>query len=391
VLETRDGVILVGTAHILASSVREVEQTIRTVRPSRVLVELDPARLKALRDPEAWQNTDVFQVIRQKKQHLFLLQLYLASMQAQMGRETGVPPGTDMLRAVQVAEEVGAEVVLIDRDIAVTLRRGFGGMGLWARLRLFWKVWMELLTPTDPEAPPPNLDEILRSDAITEMTEQFAQFAPSVKTALIDERDEFMASHVREQAAKTKAEGGTLVAVVGAGHLKGMGRWMDHPEEIPPRERLLTPPPKRFPWGTVLGLLIPIAIAAWIGWQLYQGHTEQVRGALTLWIVLHVLLAGLGAGLALGHPLAVLTGAVAAPFTSILPTGIKSGWLAGLVQAKVRTPKVKDFQGIKHVKTLGDFWRNGVVRVLTVTTLCILGSEAASILAIIFVARGIGL
>ncbi|MCA1819276.1 MAG: TraB domain-containing protein [Halobacteriales archaeon] len=101
-IETRDGITLIGTAHILQSSVREVEETLRRIRPARVLVELDPARLKALRDPEGWQNTDIFRVLKEKKQHLFLLQLYLAAMQAQMGRETGVSPGADMLRAVPV-------------------------------------------------------------------------------------------------------------------------------------------------------------------------------------------------------------------------------------------------------------------------------------------------
>ncbi|MCA1819275.1 MAG: TraB/GumN family protein [Halobacteriales archaeon] len=209
-----------------------------------------------------------------------------------------------------------------------------------------------------------------------------------MKTALIDERDEFMASHIREQAAKARVDGGAVVAVVGAGHLNGIGRWLDHPKEIPPRERLLAPPPKRFPWGTVIGLAIPVAIALWLAWELYQGHTEKVTKGLWLWVVLHFVLAGLGALLAFGHPLAVLTGAAAAPLTSILPVGVRSGWIAGFVQAKLRKPKVKDFQEIKHVETFGQFWKNGVVRILMVTSLTILGSEAASIVAGIMIAKG---
>ena len=101
-------VTLVGTAHVAASSVRAVEEAIRTKRPKQVLVELDPRRLEALKDPEGWQKTDIVRVIREGKQHLFLLQLYLAAVQSRMGRETGVAPGAELLRAVQVAEEVGA-------------------------------------------------------------------------------------------------------------------------------------------------------------------------------------------------------------------------------------------------------------------------------------------
>ena len=195
------GVTLVGTAHVAASSVAEVESTIRARHPAKVLVELDPRRLEALKDPEAWRKTDVIKIIREGKQHLFLLQLYLASMQAQMGRDTGVQPGAELLRAVQVADEVGAQVVLIDRDISITLKRGFGALGFWARLRLFWHLWMELMTPAAAEdGKKLDVEGLLKSDAITAMTEEFARVAPPIKAALIDERDDYMASHIAEQA-----------------------------------------------------------------------------------------------------------------------------------------------------------------------------------------------
>jgi pheromone shutdown-related protein TraB len=387
-LEEREGITLVGTAHILASSVKEVEETIRAKRPARVLVELDPSRLKALQDPEAWQNTDIIRVLRERKQYLFLLQLYLAAMQAQMGRGTGVAPGSDMLRAVQVAEEVGAEVVLIDRDVAITLKRGFGSMGVWARLRLFYKVWMELLTPADPDAPPPDLERILESDAITEMTEQFARFAPTVKTALIDERDAFMASHIREQAEKARAEGTHVVAVVGAGHLKGITRWLDGPEGMPPREMLAQKPPRRFPWATTISIALSLGILVLIGWRVSEDGGQTLQDALVLWIVVHFIFAGLGALIAFGHPLAILTGAASAPFTSLIPI-IRSGYLAGFVQAKMSTPKVRDFQDIKRIETFGQFWRNGVVRVLTVMSMTVMGSYTAKGVIVLLFALGV--
>jgi pheromone shutdown protein TraB len=405
VIETlRDGVVVVGTAHVSATSVAEVESTIRAQRPRKVLVELDPARLKALQDPDAWLNTDIFRILREKKHHMFLLQLYLAAMQAQMGRDTGVAPGSELLRAVQVADEVGAEVVLIDRDVGITLRRGFGAMGFWARLRLFWKFWTQLLTPAE-EGPEPTVEDLLKNDAITQMTEEFAKFAPVIKTALIDERDDFMASHIVEQARLAGLEGPAaadaatrgaaarprgIVAVVGAGHMAGIKARLADPARIPERALLLQPPPRRFPLAMVLGLALPLALAVWLGYLALHGHAEQVVGFLYLWVFLHMALAGLGALLARGHPAAILTGALAAPITSILPVGVKSGWLAGLVQAKLRTPKVKDFQAIKHIQTFGQFWGNGIVKILTVTSLTILGSEAASIVAgILFVKGGL--
>lgn len=380
VIETLPGgVTVVGTAHVSPTSVAEVEATIRAQRPRQVLVELDPARLKALRDPEAWQNTDIIQVLRQKKQHLFLLQLYLAAMQGSMGRETGVAPGTELLRAVEVAEEVGAEVVLIDREVSITLKRGFGAMGGWARLRLFWNVWMQIFTPGKGEGPV-DVEKMLQQDAITEMTEQFARFAPVVKVALIDERDAFMASHIQERAPH-----GPLVAVVGAGHLAGIRSHLRSPASIPPRDGLLALPRKRFSVAKALAYALPLLIAGALAYYIINGQAEDFKNALLAYVLFTGIGAGLGATLALGHPISILVAAVAAP-TKILHAPIASGWFAGFAEAKLRTPKVADFQSIKHIETFGEFWRNGVVRVLLVTALTNLGAMVGNVLTGLYIA-----
>jgi pheromone shutdown-related protein TraB len=383
VIETLPGgITVVGTAHISASSVAEVESTIRAQRPRQVLVELDPGRLKALRDPEAWQNTDILQILKQKKQHMFLLQLYLSAMQSSMGRETGVAPGTELLRAVEVAEEVGAEVVLIDREVSVTLKRGFGAMGGWARLRLFWNVWMQVFTPGTGEAV--DVEKMLQQDAITQMTEQFAKFAPVIKVALIDERDAFMASHIRERAAQ-----GPLVAVVGAGHLAGIRRHLGEPKSIPPREDLLTLPRKRLTVGKVIGYALPLVIAGGLAYFILNGHIEDFKRGIWAYLIFTAAGAGIGAALALGHPLSILTAAIAAP-TKVLHGPIASGWIAGFVEAKLRTPKVADFQAIKQIETFGEFWRNGVVRILLVTALTNLGAIVGDVLAAGYIVKTLG-
>jgi pheromone shutdown-related protein TraB len=272
-IEEVAGAVIVGTAHVSATSVAHVEEAIRKHRPARVLVELDPARRKALEDPDAWQRTDLVKVIREGKQHLFLLQLYLAAMQAQMGRETGVAPGGEMLRAIKVAAEVGAEVVLIDRDVSVTLRRGFGAMGFWSRARLFWKVWMEVLTPAQSSERPASVDDLLKTDAITKMTEDFARFAPAIKVALIDERDDYMASHIRDAVVA----GGGVVAVVGAGHVPGIRTRLIGQSAISPRSELEQPPPPRLTAGKVLGWGIPLLLVAGFVWIGYTADWDDLR------------------------------------------------------------------------------------------------------------------
>jgi pheromone shutdown-related protein TraB len=377
--ELRGGVILVGTAHVAASSVAEVEQTIRGRRPARVLVELDPRRLEALKDPEAWQRTDIVRIIRDGKQHLFLLQLYLASVQAQMGRETGVAPGAELLRAVQVADEVGAEVVLIDRDIAITLKRGFGNLGFWTRMRLFYNLWAEVMTPAAAERGKLDVEALLKSDAITQMTEEFARVAPPIKVALIDERDEYMASHIAEQAAR----GGPLVAVVGAGHMPGIKARLasNTPPTAATRAVLDEAPPKRLTVGKVVGWAIPIAIVAFFVYLAVTGRFVELREQALAFILITGGLSALGCILALGHPVAVVVAFVAAPIGVLHPL-LATGWFAGLAQAWVRKPTVADFQAIKQIVTMRQFWANGVVRVLLVTALTNVGAMVSTAIVI---------
>jgi pheromone shutdown-related protein TraB len=378
--ELPGGITLVGTAHVAASSVLEVEEAIRTRRPSRVLVELDPRRLEALRDPEAWQKTDIVRVIREGKQHLFLLQLYLGSVQAQMGRETGVPPGAELLRAVQVADEVGAEVVLIDRDIGVTLKRGFGALGFWMRIKLFYQLWAEVMTPVAAEQGKLDVEGLLKSDAITQMTEEFARVAPPIKVALIDERDDYMASHIAEQAPG--APGG-VVAIVGAGHLPGIKRRLASaaPPTVEARKSLDQPPPKRVTAGTVIGWAIPAAIVAFFVYLALTGRFAELREQALSFVLITGSLSALGAALALGHPLAIVVAFVAAPIGVLHPL-LATGWFSGLTQAWVRKPTVADFQAVKRIATFRQFWANGVVRVLLVTALTNVGAMVSTAIVI---------
>lgn len=371
----QDGLVVVGTAHVSARSVADVEQTIRKHKPAKVLIELDERRYEALRDPERWQNTDIVEILRQKKQHMFLLQLYLANMQARVGRETGSKPGAEMMRAIEVADEIGAEVMLIDRDVGITLRRGFGAMGFFQRLRLFWNVWSEVLTPTKSDGTT-DVDAMLETDAITAMTEEFAAFAPEIKNSLIDERDAYMATHIHEQHQRA----GSVVAVVGAGHLPGIERHLAAAGDMPWRFHLDQEPAKKFQVGKLIAWVLPIAIiGAFVG-LLAQGEYGALKEAVAWWVIVNGGLSALGAAIAFGHPLSIIVAFIAAPITSINPT-LAAGWFAGLTEAKMRTPTVRDFQAIQAIETLRDFWRNGVVRIILVTALANVGSSIGTFVA----------
>lgn len=126
-------------------------------------------------------------------------------------------------------------------------------------------------------------------------------------------------------------------------------------------------PPKSI-WGKVIGWGIPIAIIALVCATFLSSHSagwEQIQS----WILWNGTLSALGTLLAGGHPLSILTAFVAAPITSLNPL-LAAGWFAGLVEASVRKPKVKDFENLtEDVNSVKGMWKNRVTRILLVVIL----------------------
>jgi len=210
-------------------------------------------------------------------------------------------------------------------------------------------------------------------DVLTTMMEEIGKFAPSVKRVLIDERDEFLAKRILLSAKK-----GRVVAVVGAGHLKGVKAALERPvEDLPKFASLSEVPERKIPWGTLFGWSVPLLLFWIVAYQGLQGNLERAGYALGLWWLVHGIGAGLGAALARGHPYSILTAAAVAGFTAIHPT-LAAGWFAGLAEAKVRTPTVADFERLQAWDTFGELFRNPVWRVLFVTALTNVGSSIAT-------------
>src|SRR5690606_26793464 len=129
-------IYLIGTAHVSQKSVEEVERVIQEIRPDTVCVELDEQRHRMLVDQDAWKKLDIFQVIRQKRVLFLLSSLALGAYQRKLGEKLGVSPGAELLAGVKAAEEVGAQVVLADRDVQATLKRTWANLSFWDKLQM---------------------------------------------------------------------------------------------------------------------------------------------------------------------------------------------------------------------------------------------------------------
>ncbi|MCK5680000.1 TraB/GumN family protein, partial [bacterium] len=90
-------IYLVGTAHVSQKSVTEVEETIRSLKPDTVAVELCPPRYQSMTQREHWEKMDIIKVIKEKKALFLLAQLILSAFYRRLGKQLGVQPGAEMM------------------------------------------------------------------------------------------------------------------------------------------------------------------------------------------------------------------------------------------------------------------------------------------------------
>jgi pheromone shutdown-related protein TraB len=376
-VNVNDNIILIGTAHISKESVEEVRQAIEKYKPNVVAVELCQSRYKALTEKERWENTPVTQLLRSNRAYLILAQTFLASIQRRLGKEYGVEPGSEMLAACDEAKKQNLEIALVDRDITITLKRAWRKMGIREKLRVGWEFLKGMVGFDEEELDELDLEELMKQDVITAMMQEFGEFAPSAADVLIHERDTYISKKILEASAK-----GRVVAVVGAGHINGIKDHLEHKDELPTD---LTPleevPKKRINMTKVVAVAIPtifFALMAYIVVTTGENAWNSIANLFLWWFLLHGCLAAIGAVSARCHPLSIGVAFIADPFTSFQPF-FRSGWLAGLVEAKFRMPVVKDFQELSKIESMKEFFRNKVIHLLMVVALTNVGSIIATV------------
>jgi pheromone shutdown-related protein TraB len=375
---------LIGTAHVSKESIDEVTGAIRREQPGMVCVELDESRYAAITKQDSWEKLDITKVLKEGKGFLLIANLTLSGFQRRMGNELGVKPGEEMIAAVNTAKEMGIDFSLCDREIHLTLRRAWACCGLWSKCKLLAALLSSAFVTEKLSAD--EIEKLKNSSELDSMMDELANYLPSVKETLIDERDRYLA--VKIWTAQSKNKTGNTLAVVGAGHLRGIQAWLEkfaaedggsvkdgglaELETIPPGTLLS----KTAKW--IIPVIILAVIAAGFLISFSRGDFSEFQNMLRLWVLWNGSLAALGCVIALGHPLAVLVSFLGAPITSLNPF-IGVGILSGLVQAALRKPRVSDAENIAaDAASLKGMYRNRITRVLLVFYLSSIGSSIAT-------------
>ena len=367
---------LLGTAHVSRASADAVHSEIATGSWDTVAIELCESRFKAFENPDALQKMDLYQVIKSGRAPMVTAILAMGAFQQRIADQFGIEPGAEMRAAIEQARANNCELELIDREIGTTLKRIYRNVPWWRRFYLFSGLITSVVVHEEIEEE--DIERLKQGDLLETTFAQFAETAAEIYEPLITERDRFMGAKLRRLAAEGPQR---ILAVVGAGHLKGLEQDLtantDDPDDVV--EKLSKIPRggkwiKMIPW-LIVGLVF-------VGFGIGFSRSPSLGMTLVIeWVVINGGLSALGAAIAGGHILTVISAFVAAPITSLNPT-IGAGFVTALVESYIRKPTVGDFSKLRKDTSSFRGWRhNRVARTLLVFVFSTLGSAAGTYLA----------
>ncbi len=211
---------LVGTSHIAKDSVKLVKEKIIVEKPDIVCIELDPGRAYALKNKK--NRPKNFELLASVGLVGFLFFLVGEYLQKKLGNIVKLEPGSDMITALNAAEKINCKIFLIDRDINYTIKRLSKN---WKKREILKILFDILKSPFDKkEKVKFDLSKVPGDKLIEKVLEDTKERYPGLYKILVDERDRYMArnlSHIRR-----KHQDENILAVVGAGHRKGILKYL---------------------------------------------------------------------------------------------------------------------------------------------------------------------
>jgi len=192
--------VLVGVAHVIDVS-QQMRSLISHYSPGAVGVELDPARYRAITN-------------KGSRGKVPLPYRLLSLMQRRLAEQFGGEVGAEMLAAVEAARSNAAQVVFIDMEAGRMFNSLLQQMSFKEKVLMVFSSLSGLFMSR--KRVERELNEFQENEE--RYMAAMASSYPTVKRVLIDERNEHMASAI------LRAEGtyGSVLAVVGDGHVEGL-------------------------------------------------------------------------------------------------------------------------------------------------------------------------
>ena len=371
-------ITLLGTAHVSKASADKVQELIITGRYDAVAVELCPSRYKAILNPDAMSKMDLFQVIRSGQASMVAASLALGAFQQRIAEQFGIEAGAEMRIAIKEAQSSKLPVLLIDREIGITMKRIYHNVPWWKRFILFAGMIESIITKEKFSRA--DIERLKEGDVLESSFLQFAEDQRDLFQPLISERDEYMSARIMKECKENNYQ--HMLVVVGAGHLNGIAQQLEKQKISNPEEKIaqldsIPPPPewlKFIPWVIVSIILVGFAVG-------FMRSPEIGINMIIDWILLTGGFSAVGTAIAFAHPLSIISAFFAAPITTLHPA-IGAGMVVAAVEAYLRKPTVSDFNQLRTDTTsLKGWWNNQVTRILLIFIFSTFGAALGTYVA----------
>ncbi|KAG8381377.1 hypothetical protein BUALT_Bualt06G0115900 [Buddleja alternifolia] len=235
-----EAIWIIGTTHVSRESAYDVERVINSVRPDNVVVELCRSRQSYFFRAGIMytaENGDQNQQLRSSMfsltgtgffgaigrsinlggQTALALRLLLATLSSKLSSDINRPFGDEFRAARKASEVIGAQLVLGDRPIEITLERA------WSSLK--WKEKLSLVSSvvrgiSSFDLSEKTSEEPSTGDSNFQLYEKLSLSYPSLLPPLIYERDTFLAWSLKRSKAVNNSK--KVVGVIGKGHMNGV-------------------------------------------------------------------------------------------------------------------------------------------------------------------------
>ncbi|XP_075648839.1 uncharacterized protein LOC142619575 isoform X5 [Castanea sativa] len=146
------------------------------------------------------------------------LRLLLAIFSSKLSSDINRPFGDEFRAARKISEDIGAQIVLGDRPIEITLERAWKSLTWTEKLSLVTSVIRGITSSSDMSRN--SLKEPSSDDGTFQLYEQLSFSFPSLLQPLIHERDTYLAWSLKRSKAVNNSK--RVVGVIGKGHMNGV-------------------------------------------------------------------------------------------------------------------------------------------------------------------------
>ena len=359
--------ILVPTAHVSKNSATLVRNIIEQEQPDSICVELDQDRYNSLKQKKKWEDTSIFDVIKQGKAGYLLVNILLSNYQKKLAENLNSNSGQEMIEGIKASEERNIPLVLADRSIQTTFTRIWRTLTFWDKIKLLSVIISSIFDDSDVSEE--DLLALQQEDTLNAALQEVTKEFPRLSKVLVHERDQYLAYKVKH------APGKKVVAILGAAHIVGMQKLFEEEYPIEPLDEI---PPKS-KGSKLAGWILPILLCVLVFLTFTQNSSMALQQVI-YWSLWCGCLAAIGSLCALAHPITILVSFLVAPITCINPI-LAAGWFAGLCEAYIRKPTVKGSQDISEdLQSLKGLLKNKITKILLVVVFANVGSALGNII-----------